>query len=138
MYAEYKIGGDSTDNFEIISLRDSTSTDSNVIGIGKKNYSNDIFIRLTIGSIPVFYNLPVTPIDGYNKVAISYKSGNSSAWVNGTKVYSSSSTFTPSLILSKLSFQWKDPNQFNFYGKTKNLKVFKRALTDAELQELTT
>ena len=138
LYAEYKIGGDSTDSYQLISLRDSTDTDSDVIGIGKHVSSNDIFIRLSIGSVNVFNNLSATPIDGYNKVAISYKSGNSSAWVNGTKVYSSSSTFTPSLTLSKLSFQWNDPNTFNFFGKTKNLKVFKRALTDAELQELTT
>ena len=137
-YAEYKIGGDSTDTYQLISLRDSTGTDSDVIGIGKQAYSNHIFIRVTIGSVNVFNNLSATPIDGYNKVAISYKSGNSSAWVNGTKVYSSSSTFTPSLTLSKLSFQWKEPNQFNFYGKTKCVAVFKEALTDEELTCLTT
>ena len=138
LYAEYKIGGDSTDSYQIISLRDSTSSDSDVVGIGKHNYTNDIFIRLSIGSVGVFSNLSATPIDGYNKVAISYKSGNSSAWVNGTKVYSSSSTFTPSRTLSELSFQWRSPDQFNFYGKTKDLKVFNYALTDEELQTLTT
>jgi hypothetical protein len=139
LYAEYKIGGDSTDNYQIISLRDtSTVTPQDlVIAIGKQSFSNDIFIRLTIGSVNVFNNLSATPIDGYNKVAISYKSGNSSAWVNGTKVYSSSSTFTPSLTLSKLSFQWASPNSLNFFGKTKNVKAFKRALTDTELYLLT-
>jgi len=38
--------------------------------------------------------------------------------------------------LNELSFDRGDGAQ-NFYGKTKNLKVFKRALTDAELYLLT-
>jgi len=137
LYAEYKIGGDSTDNFQIITLRN-TNSGSEIIGIGKQNFSNDIFIRANIGSVNLFNNLSATPIDGYNKVAISYKSGNSSAWVNGTKVHSSSSTFTPSSTIGRLSFQWEAPLTFNFYGKTKNLQVFTEAKSDEFLAALTT
>ena len=137
LYAEYEIGGDATDPYEIISLRTTDYNDDNVVGIGKNNNNNNIFIRLTMGGTTLFSNLAPTPIDGYNKVAISYKSGNSSAWVNGTKVYSSNSAFTPSSTISKVNFDWR-PNQFNFFGKTKAVAVWKEALSDAELTELTT
>jgi len=37
-----------------------------------------------------------------------------------------------------LQFANGTPTASPFYGKTKNLKVFKRAMSDEELQQLTT
>ncbi len=106
------------------------------IGIGKIINSGNIYIRLSMGGSTIF-NTPATPTSGFNKVAISYKSGDSSAWVNGTKVLSSNNNFTATLTLNTLNFSWGNSNNLPFFGKNKTLAVYKEALTDADLRCLT-
>jgi len=72
------------------------------------------------------------------KVAYKYKNSDFALWVNGAEVATSTDSFSISAeTLTKLSFDRGDgTNKFN--GKTKALAVYKEALTDAELQSLTT
>ena len=73
----------------------------------------------------------------YNKIALSYKENDFKLFVNGTQVDSdtSGSVFSAN-TLSELSFD-NAAGADDFYGKVRNVQVFTEALTDAELQELT-
>ena len=72
----------------------------------------------------------------FNKIAVSYKLNNFQVWINGVKTYTNTSGITP-IGLNELKFSRGDA-VFPFFGKTKALAVWKEALTDSELQSLTT
>ena len=72
------------------------------------------------------------------KVAIRYKSGDSKMFINGVSVESSSVTYSAaSPPLSELKFE-NSTGGVEFEGKVKSLITFNTALTDAELECLTT
>ena len=73
----------------------------------------------------------------FYKVAIKYKSGASAIFVDGVEVSSNTTSYTNTDSLSELNFgaYW---GGINFFGKVKCVAVFKEALTDAQLQCLTT
>ena len=93
--------------------------------------NNRLNLFVNVGGVNQVYmdNASFTLSD-YNKIAIKYKINDYSVYINGTKVYTDTSALVPS-NLDELKFN-------NFYGNTKALAVFKEALTDAELQSLTT
>ena len=76
-----------------------------------------------------------TNITDFNKIAIKYISGNTSLWVNGAEVDTDNAAFS-GLSLSALSFDNGSSTNF-FYGKVKQLQVYKTALSDTELATLT-
>jgi len=71
------------------------------------------------------------------KIAFTYKSNDWKIYINGTlkSAITSALTFSPN-TLSTLDFNLFGNNPF--YGKTKDVRVYNTALTDAELQALTT
>ena len=70
-----------------------------------------------------------------NKIAFKYKDNDFAIWVNGTEAATASSGAAP-LKLSNLQFA--DANNSNrWYGKCKQVLVFNEALSDSELQTLT-
>ena len=69
------------------------------------------------------------------KVAFKYKQNDFSLWVNGFEIDTRSSGDIIS-ELDTLSFSFVGGN--NFYGKVRELQVFTEALTDEQLQKLTT
>ena len=72
------------------------------------------------------------------KVAIRYKSGEITAFVNGSQTFTNSSTFTFNGELDKFGFiPYDGSTGNNFYGRVKDIKVFRRTLTDSEMAELT-
>jgi len=81
-----------------------------------------------------FFDSTVDILD-FNKVAVKYKSGDNSFFVNGFKVDSNTDTFT-NTGLNQLDFDLST-GALPFYGKTKQLMTFKTALTDSELETLT-
>ena len=74
----------------------------------------------------------------FNKIAFSYKLNEFKIFVNGLQI---GSTITIGGVfattVNSLDFEKFDGAE-NFYGKVKALAVYKEALTDAELQSLTT
>jgi hypothetical protein len=71
-----------------------------------------------------------------NKIALKYKSGEIALWVNG--VEASTNTGTLSLSgLNQLDFDYGN-GSLPFYGNVQSLMVFPSALTDDELETLTT
>jgi hypothetical protein len=70
------------------------------------------------------------------KIAISYKSGDTKVYLNGVEILTSSVSFTGG-VLNDLSFT-SATNSLPLYAKTKDLRIYNTALTNAELQALTT
>ena len=78
-----------------------------------------------------------TDITQNNRIALKYKENDFAAWINGFEVLTDTSGVTyPSGTLTELAFDGGDGNN-DFYGKTKQLMTFKTALTDSELETLT-
>ena len=71
-----------------------------------------------------------------NKIALKYKTNNFQLWVNGIKVNVDTDGNTSALALEDVGFLAFKTGQ-PFYGNTKQLAVFKEALTDSELEALT-
>jgi hypothetical protein len=73
-----------------------------------------------------------------NKFAYKWKSGDFALWVNGAEVATdSNTTMIPIGVLDKLAFEQGSGGN-EFYGKVKDLRVYDTALSDEELQNLTT
>ena len=73
-----------------------------------------------------------------NKIAFKYGSNNFAFWVNGIKIGSSSdASILPANTFNTLNFDFGNGLDGDFYGNTKQLMTFKEALTDAELENLT-
>jgi hypothetical protein len=68
-----------------------------------------------------------------NKISLKYKTNDFALWINGFEIDTDTNGTIPS-GLNQLRF---DDFSDKFYGKTKELAVFKEALTDAELENLT-
>ena len=112
----------------IISLSDGTTANRVNLFFDTSNT-----LRAFITGVPSIATAAV--ITDNNKVALKFKSGDISVWLNGTEVATSTSTISLS-GLSNLSFNQVGSSPF--FGKTKALAVWKEALSDEELTELTT
>jgi len=110
--------------------------------------NNRIYIYYLIdNSISVIYNVNSTGasinnfslanITDQTKIAVRWGNSNVSVWINGASVLSNTtSNFLPN-TLNVLSFA-KPAGGVPFEGKTKAVAVWKEALSDSELQSLTT
>jgi hypothetical protein len=132
LYAEIKRAeGDATS--AAISLNDGTSSNGvSMYFFGVNNFYVDIFS--SSGTVTIAGG--VVSISDYIKVAVKYKNGDSAIWINGIEVGISTSAI--SLVgLNQLLFRYTN-GALPFFGKTKALAVWKEALSDSELQSLTT
>ena len=83
----------------------------------------------------VSQTLNVQALSNYSKLTIKWGNGNYSLYQNGFEIYSQSISDTP-INLSKINFS--SVTETNpFYGKTKELAYYNTALTDLELETLT-
>ena len=122
--------------FRNIAISDGTS--SNRILFFLASTDNQIGFRVDVGGvIESAFSYNVTDFTEYFKVAMKYKENDFSLWVNGIEVGSDSlgSVFSPS-TLNRIGFDG-GAGSGDFYGKVKDLRVYKTALTDTELQTLT-
>ncbi len=70
------------------------------------------------------------------RVLLKYKVNDYALWVNGFEV--GTDTNAPIFSANTLNqFSFDDSSSSNFYGKTKQIQYFDTALTDEELEELT-
>jgi hypothetical protein len=112
-----------------ISLSDGSSTNRINIFLSSSNTLKGL-IRPGTGSIESNVNILLS-----NKAAYKYKSGDKAFWVNGFKIGIDTNAVMPS-GLTELAFDRGDGGE-DFYGKTKELGYYDTALTDAELETLT-
>jgi len=118
----------------LISLSDGTNTNRMYIG-----YSSTFITAVVVvgGGLSYVYNFVSSGVSDTVKIALKYKENDFALYVNGVKKDSQlSGSIYPINILNRLSFD-SGAGTSNFFGKTKQLKVFKTALSDAELTALT-
>jgi len=75
-------------------------------------------------------------INGSHKIALNYKSGNSSFYVDGFLIGSSSTTFTIA-ELTKMTLGYYNTTQYQSESPTKELGYYDEILTDEELEYMT-
>ena len=121
--------------FRQISISDGTN--SNIVQLRYRSTSNVLQALLYVGGVGEVYGVTLSDITTSSKTALKYKENDVAFWVDGFErvVDNSASTFSDG-TLDTLRFQRGDGVN-NFYGKTKQLMTFKTALTDSELETLT-
>ena len=82
------------------------------------------------------FNYSGSSATDFNKIAISYKQNDFKMYVNGTQVGSETSGNVPN-GLDTLGLE-RPTGVSELYGNVKDVRVYNTALTDAELQALTT
>ena len=136
LYAEIAAISNSTST-AVFSINDGTS--SNTLYVGFPTSSNVIQAQLVVGgSAQTNMNHTVSDRTIFNKVAVLYQNNNHKMFVNGVEVETDTSGSVPSAnTLDRVNFDLGQ-GSFDFYGKVKDLRVYNEALTDAQLQTLTT
>ena len=138
LYLEAKVKTDTAFAANCIAVSD--GTDTNRLAIIMYGNINSIRASMNVGGVSQFdFNLPSGYIqEQYYKIAVSYKVNDCKIFINGTKILTDTSATMPSLgTFDRLSLDL-GTGSYNFYGKTKDVKLYNTALTDAELQALTT
>ena len=127
------MANDLTNRFII--LNDGTS--NNRLTFRFSAASNRLSMEVHIGGVlKITIHTTFADITVTQKVALKYKESDYAFWVNGVEV----GTNTLAEIWSANTLNNIDFDGFGqpFFGKTKALAVWKEALSDAELTELTT
>ena len=133
MYAEISaLANDGTVRY--IAVSDSTS--NNRITILYYSSSNNIRIIVSSGGVNyVDKNAGVSSVTNLHKVALKYKANDFALWIDGVERQTDSSGIAP-VGLNNLDFSLNGGSPF--YGNCKDIRVYNEALTDAQLQTLTT
>jgi hypothetical protein len=123
-------------SFKGISI--SSGVNGNAIRIYSSLADNQLVFRVTVNSVDQvlkLYTLSDTSL--YNKISLKYKENDFSVFINGFKLLTdnSGSTFSNG-VLNQLNFNRSDGND-PFYGNTSQIQYFNTALTDSELENLT-
>jgi len=133
LYAEIAaLAGDDFSTSRRIGITKNGTYEGVRIQLGDNNISATVYDGTTNQySKSISYNNE-TP----NKIALKYKENDFSVWINGIEYepQSSGSTFVDG-TLNDLSFNYV--GGAHFYGKAKEIATFKEALTDSELEALT-
>ena len=137
LYAEIKALNENGGN-RYISL--SNGTDLNRILLRFQDTDKvGCYVRSTSGSDADITKTSASISSNFLKVAVKWKTNDVALWVNGVEigVDSSFTTFNAN-VLDRLNFAGTNGTSQYFYGNTKDLRVYNEALTDAQLQTLTT
>jgi len=120
-------------NWREISLNDGST--NNAVEIRYKSTDDQFqFVVRDGGTVVVSPTRPLTNPLEFIKVAFSYKTDDFKMYINGADVATDTDGTMPS-GLNNLSFDWGGTNPF--YGKCKAIRVYKEALSDTDLQNLT-
>ena len=125
------VGGSNTQ----ISLSDGTSNNAVQLRFDLNSDRLTIFIRGNGGSFAIKTITGVTQTDN-NKIALVWNATNFRIWLNGLQAGTIATNDLP-IGLNILDFT-NSTGASNFQGKTEALAVWKEALSDQELTELTT
>jgi len=138
LYLEAKVKTD--DIFAANCIAVSDGTDTNRLLIIMYGNINSIRASMNVGGVSQFdFNLPSGYIqEQYYKIAVSYKVNDCKIFINGTKILTDTSATMPSTgTFNRLNFDLAN-GLYDFYGNVKEVKLYNTALTDQELQQLTT
>ena len=131
LYAEMAaISNDSTGKH--IAISNGTSSNATTIYF----YANSINAVNYVSGVNQFYfNQTLSDVTHMHKVALKYKANDFALWLNGVEIATDSSGSVPS-GMDTLSFD-NGGGSANFYGKVKMVSTFTEALSDSELECLT-
>ena len=133
LYFEGSVLAENTGTFRSIALSDGTLNNRVVISyIDTTNMIRLIVFRNN--GLQVIMDRTINATDT-NKIAVKYEQNEVDFWINGIKVGTDTNAYMP-IGLNELSFSRGD-GDLNFFGKTKALAVWKEALSDQELADLT-
>ncbi len=133
---------------EMAALADTTSQEIAISLSEGQIGANRLLIRMktngVIGAVLRVANTTQASIDSgsldqstSHKIAVKYKLNDIALWIDGIEVGTDNlANVFPANTLDEVSFN-QGNNSNNFYGNVKALAVFKEALTDAELESLT-
>lgn len=121
--------------FRVITLSDGSSSD--FVKVGYRTNSNAIYYTIDSSSVNQSFQIYTTnDITLSKKVAVKYSTNGVSMWLNGFEVLIDSNTISTPVGLSQLNLS-SETGSAPFYGKAKAINVYQTALTDAELEYLT-
>ncbi len=103
------------------------------------NFRTDTIGRFKffVGSNSYLTNFNEYDVSENHKIALLYSTNSFKVFIDGVKKHDTTISFIPSIVYDRLNFS----NQVGgtpFYGKCKQLIYFNEALTDSELETLTT
>ena len=121
-----------------ISITDGTS--NNRINISYHPQNNYIqSFGFVNGAVQFVFQLQIPSTTSFNKIAVKYKVNDCALWINGVEVATDTSANTwANNTLNNLSFTNNPSSSLEtFYGKCKAIRVYKEALSDTDLENLT-
>ena len=134
LYSEVVFIEDGTQS-QWLSISDGTF--QNWIFVGKDNDEIRGYVRAS--NIVAFTNQTFQIVDNaVAKIAIAYKSGDIALYINGTKISSSTNSFSFDNTLDRINFRTNDSGSTLEKARHKKVLVFKERLSDADLATLTT
>ena len=111
---------------------------SNFIKFIYSSSSNRVdFVAFSDGNVSCNIVKVISNTTENTKFALKWKVNDFALWIDGVEVGTDLSGNTP-LGMDKISFTNEGGSSGNYFGKVKQLQVFKTALTDIELATLTT
>ena len=113
----------------------SDNTTNNRIVLGFADTSNTILALVGSNGTQFISTISISDTKLNNKFALKYKQNDFALWVNGIEIATGTSGNTP-LNLNNLKIQGSTGFS-NFYGNTKQIQYYDSALTDSELETLT-
>ena len=131
LMAEFSVF-DFVTNSKAISIYKTSSPTTNAVILYYNG--NRIAFDILNPSGTVSVNTNINNAKELNKVAIKYKSGDIALWFNGVELVTRTNTLSLS-GLDKLEFDFTTNN--DLYGNTKQIQYYDSALTDSELETLT-
>jgi len=124
---------DDDNSVRYISLNDGST--SNRIRFGYTTATNSVRLLVVASTSQVDITKQLSDTSLFNKFAIKYKQNDFALWANGFEIAVDTSGNTPS-GLSEFDFD-NAAGGDDFYGNTKQLQYYDSALTDSELEQLT-
>jgi len=135
LFAEISsLTADSTNDY--ISISDGASSPKNLVGFSFYIGTNSILFDYYENNIETYHIETVLDITQMSKIAVSYNGTNIKGYINGFKVWETTVPAFSANTLNVLSLSLPSAAS-KFYGKTKQIQVFKSALTSLEIETLT-
>ena len=136
LYAEMATLADTDSIYRAISVSDGTTSNRAIIryNLGASDITF-LYVKDGVTSANI-YHIGSEKASDFNKFAFSWKLNEFKVYLNGTQVGVTDTVGNVSNAFTKLSFNDGVANPF--YGNTKGLKVYPKALADVQLQDLTT
>jgi hypothetical protein len=120
--------------YRVFGLSDGTASNRVILYYNPNSNNIELFIS-SGGAAQTTLSLTLTDIKLLQKIAVKYKVNDIGLWINGFEVGIDTIATMPS-GLNELAFD-NSVGTENFYGNTKQLQYYNSALTESELEQLT-